>query len=356
LTDLVTGEAVVLELRLAKLASRLLALLIDLAVQLGLLIVGLLIVGGLAGSLDEAASAAIILVFVVAVVVGYPVAFETLTRGRTLGKMALGLRVVREDGGPIRFRHALVRALAAVIEIWITVGAVALVVSLASSQGKRLGDFLAGTVVIRERVPTASAAMVAMPPQLAWWASGLDLSRVPDDLALAARQYLNRSSELAPEIRDSMGARLAAAMAACTSPAPPAGVPAWAYLSAVLAERRRREMARLGAGGGAPPSPYAPQWPSTTGATSGSAPPQPWTPTQPPAYGVAQQPPAYGVAQQPRAYGVAQQPPSAPPQTPAYGVAQQPPSAPPPPPPPPAPRTAPPAPVTDDDNPFAPPQ
>ena len=58
--------------------------------------------------------------------------------------MALGLRVVRDDGGPIRFRHALVRGLVGVVEIWLTVGAVALVVSLASSQGKRLGDFLAG--------------------------------------------------------------------------------------------------------------------------------------------------------------------------------------------------------------------
>ena len=45
------------------------------------------------------------------VFLGYPVAMETLTRGRTLGKMALGLRVVRDDGGPITFRQALVRGL-----------------------------------------------------------------------------------------------------------------------------------------------------------------------------------------------------------------------------------------------------
>jgi len=317
-TDLVTGEAVVLELRLAKLASRLLSLLIDLGAQFALLIIGSLIIGGLASSVDEAAAAAIVLVFYFSVIIGYPATFETLTRGRTLGKMALGLRVVRDDGGSIRFRHSLVRALAGVIEIWLTIGAVALVVSLASSQGKRLGDYLAGTVVIRERVPSGSAAVVAMPPQLAWWASGLDLSRVPDDLALAARQYLIRSRELAPEVRESMGARLAAAMAACTSPPPPAGVPVWAYLSAVLAERRRRETARLGAGGGAPSSPYAPQWPATTGTVSGSAPPARWPPPQPPEYGATQPPPA------------------------------PPPAAPPP--------TAPPAPTTEDDNPFAPPQ
>jgi len=325
-TDLVTGEAVVLELRLAKLASRLLSLLIDLAVQGVLLVVGLLVIGGVASSADEAAAAAIVLIFLVLVIIGYPVAFETFSRGRTLGKLALGLRVVRDDGGPIRFRHALVRAMAAVVEIWITAGAVALVVSLASSQGKRLGDFLAGTVVVRERVPTSSAAVVTMPPQLAWWASGLDLSRLPDDLALAARQFLSRSRELAPEIRESMGARLATSVAACTSPPPPTGVPAWAFLSAVLAERRRRETVRLGGSGAAPPSPYA--QPSPYG-----------QPAQPSPYGQPAPPPPYGQPAPPPPYDTAPRwPVQAAPQPPAPAV---PPWA---------------APPPDDEDPFAPPQ
>ena len=155
--------------------------------------------------------------FFVAVIVGYPVSFETLTRGRSLGKMALGLRVVREDGGPIRFRHALVRGLVGVVEFWMTGGSVALITSLASSKGKRVGDFLAGTVVVRERMPTQAAPIAMMPPQLAGWASTLDLARVPDDLALAARQFLGRFQDLAPEVRESMGSRLAAAMAGVTS-------------------------------------------------------------------------------------------------------------------------------------------
>ena len=60
-----------------------------------------------------------------------------------------------------------------------------------NGKGKRLGDFLAGTVVVRERIPAQAMPLAAMPPQLAGWASGLDLSRVPDDLAMAARQYLS---------------------------------------------------------------------------------------------------------------------------------------------------------------------
>ncbi len=262
----VTGDAVVLELRLAKLASRSLALAIDLALQLTLVLVGTLVVSGVVSFVDDALATAMALVFYVAVIIGYPVAFETATRGRTLGKMALGLRVVREDGGPIRFRHAFVRGLLGVVEIWMTVGAVALITSLASEKGKRLGDYLAGTVVVRERTPVHSAPLATMPAPLAGWAPALDLTRLPDDLALAARQYLSRYGELAPEVRTEMGLRLATAVAAVTTPPPPPGTPPWAFLSAVLAERRRRELFRLGGAvqGWGPPAPPVAQVPPTT--------------------------------------------------------------------------------------------
>lgn len=290
MSDLVTGEAVVLELRLAKLASRSLALALDLTVQVGLLVVGTLVLSGTVSAVDDALAAALALVFYVAVVLGYPVAMETATRGRSLGKLALGLRVVRDDGGPVRFRHALVRGLLSVVEIWLTFGSVALIASLASAQGKRLGDYLAGTVVVRERVPVQGAPVAAMPPPLASWAAGLDLSQVPDDLALAARQYLARAPELAPPVREAMGARLAGALAAVTSPAPPPGTPAWAFLSAVLAERRRREFERLGGGGGRPASPAWPPaawtpaaWPPAGSPPAASPPAASPPPVPPPA-------------------------------------------------------------------------
>ena len=251
MTDLVTGEAVQLEMRLAKLASRGLAIALDILVQLSLLVVGVVVLSGTALFVDDALATAIGLVFYVLVILGYPVAFETFTRGRSLGKMAMGLRVVREDGGPARFRHAFVRGLLGVVEIWLTFGTVALIASLASAKGRRIGDYLAGTVVVHERVPVRAAPVAAMPPQLIGWAQQLDLSRVPDDLALAARQFLARAPELSPQVRDEMGTSLARALAQVTAPPPPPGVPAWAFLSAVLAERRRREMVRLG---GPPPT------------------------------------------------------------------------------------------------------
>ena len=271
---LVTPEAVVLQFETAGIGSRFLAAMIDLFIQGVVLVVASIALVVFAGSGDgggDVAATVLLLLIVTAVLLGYPVAFETLSRGRSLGKLALGLRVVREDGGPIRFRHAFVRGLLGVVEFWLTFGSVALITSLASARGKRLGDFLAGTVVIRERVPTQGAPVTPMPPQLAGWAGGLDLARIPDDLALAARQYLSRFHDLAPAVRDEMGARLAGAMAAVTSPPPPPGVPAWAFLSAVLAERRRRELARL-----QPPTdaPWAPAPPAPYGGTpsAGAAP------------------------------------------------------------------------------------
>nr|WP_042194929.1 RDD family protein [Kibdelosporangium sp. MJ126-NF4] len=236
-------------MRVARLASRGLAFALDVLIQfLTLLFVYLILGAGGAIGFDDALQSAITLLVAVAVLIGYPVLAETLTRGRTIGKAAAGLRVVRTDGGPIRFRHALVRALAGFfVDFWGVglFGAVAVIVSLASRNSQRVGDMLAGTLVVRERIPEQAVAPVYMPPPLADWASSQSVSALPNDLALAIRQYLGRLSELAPEAAHTLGHRLAAEVSAhLGSPMPP-GVPVWAYLSAVLAERRTREEARL---------------------------------------------------------------------------------------------------------------
>ncbi|GDY74625.1 hypothetical protein SAV31267_041100 [Streptomyces avermitilis] len=164
MSELVTGEAVALELRPAKLPSRALAVLLDLTVAvLAYVLVTIALVASTAG-LDEAARFAVSAAAFVLVLVGGPIAVETLSHGRSLGKLACGLRVVRDDGGPIRFRHALVRGAVGVIEILMTFGIVACIASLVSARGRRLGDVFAGTLVVRERVPTGRAAFVPPPP------------------------------------------------------------------------------------------------------------------------------------------------------------------------------------------------
>jgi uncharacterized RDD family membrane protein YckC len=140
--DVVTGEAVVIDVPCARFPSRMVAIAIDIVVQVVLFAVLAVAIGATqaSGDLDAAAAAAIALSATVLILVGYPTIFETLSRGRSLGKLAMGLRVVGDDGGPERFRQALVRALASVFEIWMLLGAPALITSLLSAKGKRLGD------------------------------------------------------------------------------------------------------------------------------------------------------------------------------------------------------------------------
>jgi uncharacterized RDD family membrane protein YckC len=267
--DVVTGEAVPLDLRTAQLPSRLTAAFLDLLVMAGayLLVILALLQAGL-DDVDDALAAGISVVLLVLVFLGYPVVMETLTRGRSLGKMALGLRVVRDDGGPISFRHALVRGLTGLaIErpglFLLSLGpAVGMVVSMLSERGKRLGDMAAGTVVLQERMPARPLWTPVMPPPLAWWAPTLDLTGLDDELALSVRQFLARAGELTPAARDALAADLVGELGARTTPQPPPGTPGWAYLTAVLAERRRREEDRqLRAAGrpGLPPGWY-PGW------------------------------------------------------------------------------------------------
>jgi uncharacterized RDD family membrane protein YckC len=277
-SQVVTGEAVALDLRLAALPSRLVAGAIDVLLQLVVLLVFGAVAGAVSLDVSEAVVNALSILLIVVVLIVYPVTFETLLRGRTPGKAAMGLRVVRDDGGPIGFRHALVRGLTGAFleRPGLTFFVAAVVTSLLSSRDKRVGDLLAGTVVLQERVSTRGGQVAQMPPQLAGWAAALDLSGLTDDLALSARQFVSRASDLTPTAREDLGVRLVAAVLAVTRPAPPPGTPGWAVLAAVLAERRRRDQARYDGGtgsragrpaGSTPGSATAPLRPVSTAAT-----------------------------------------------------------------------------------------
>jgi uncharacterized RDD family membrane protein YckC len=293
--EVVTGEAVVLEVPCARFPSRLLALAIDLGIQLAMILVLLTVVGLSAAhhGMNGAAVAASTITVIVLVLIGYPVIWETATRGRSPGKLALGLRVVGDDGGPERFRQALVRGLATVVDFWLVpfVGVPALICSLLSAKGKRLGDVFAGTFVVQQRLPARRAAAPPVTsPELAGWASSLELSGLSDQTAAVAGRYLSRLPELTPGARAELGERISAAVRAQVGPPPPPGTLAPAYLGAVLAERHRREHARLtaqaapGAEPAAPPpTGTAPAPPAEAG--TGWAPPAGATPVWAPPAG-----------------------------------------------------------------------
>jgi uncharacterized RDD family membrane protein YckC len=281
MSKVVTGDAVVLDVQIAQLPVRAVSALIDISVIFFGYVSSLMLWSVMLTQFDEALTTAILIIFAVLLQVGYPVVFETATRGRSLGKMAMGLRVVSDDGGPERFRQALFRALASVVEIWALAGSPAVICSLLSPRGKRLGDVFAGTMVMSERAPAVMASPV-MPPQLAWWASSLQLSALSAETAEIGRQFLCRRAQLEPRVRNAMAYRIAGEMLAHISPPPPPGAPPELLLAAVLAERHRRELARLqpsGIGYATPTRPYPaspPPWPPPSGPpprTSGFAPP-----------------------------------------------------------------------------------
>ncbi|WP_300403605.1 RDD family protein [Nocardioides sp.] len=243
--DLVTGEAVALDLPPAGLAIRIASGLIDLVVALVLLVVLALVFGIAATNVGGAIATIAVISVTVLVFVAFPTTIETLTRGRSLGKLATGLRTVRDDAGPISFQHALIRALIGFVEIYLFSGVPAFFSMLLSDRGKRLADHAAGTYVVRSRVGLTLAAPTPMPPHLASWAAGADVASLPTGLALGVRQFLGRARDLDPATRQAVGARLAEQVSAYVAPAPPTGTPPYDVLAAVVATRRERDLERL---------------------------------------------------------------------------------------------------------------
>jgi hypothetical protein len=153
-------------------------------------------------------------------------------------------------------------------------GSPAVICSMLSPKAKRIGDVFAGTVVINERGPKLGPPPL-MPPELAWWASSLQLSGLGAEQANVARQFLSRAPQLGPALRDQMAYRIAGEVLSRVAPPPPPGTPPQLALAAVLAERHRRELARLRPSPTGPipgPPPTSPAWPPPS--TGGFSPPR----------------------------------------------------------------------------------
>jgi uncharacterized RDD family membrane protein YckC len=237
----VTGEAVALDVRPASALIRAGGAAIDVLLSVLLIVALLLSLAGLA--VDEAAFRAIIITGIVCCIVVLPTAVETASRGRSLGKLALGLRVVRDDGGAIGFRHAFIRALTGVIEIYLTFGGLAVLVGFLNPSSKRLGDLLAGTHAQVERVPKVPSTAFGVPPELVGWAAIADVARLPDPTARRVASFFGNIEHLVPESRARVAASLAAEVAPYVSPLPDAAPER--FLAAVVALRRQRDLVAL---------------------------------------------------------------------------------------------------------------
>lgn len=279
MSGIVTPEAVRLDFDEANLGSRCLALLLDLLLQFTVLFTVLLAGTALAGAtgegLPEWVGVVLVLLLVFLVLWGYPVGSETLWRGRTLGKAALGLRVVTTEGAPVRFRHAAIRAALSLVDLWLTGGGAAVVSILATSRQQRLGDLVAGTLVLRERTAAGATAPVrfTVPPGAESYAATVDASGMTADDYATVRTFLLRATSLAPDARVRVGTDLARRVAAKLAHVPPAGVTPELFLTAAAARYQQRAT-RPATTPGPALSPARPDWapPASPGATVPPAP------------------------------------------------------------------------------------
>lgn len=242
--SLLIGEAVALDLRPTGFILRGAGAAIDVIATYLLLFASEWVVGMLVPA-DSEQSVFGILSIVISVfwLVAVPVIVETATRGLSLGRLAIGSRIVRDDGGSITFRHALIRGILGVLEFYLSMGGVALVAGLLSPRSKRLGDLLAGTYGLQERVARPTTQTFGVPVQLAEWAQTADVARMPDGLSRRVAQFLSQTGHFTPERRRALAASLANEVARYVSPVP-AGDPEL-FLAAATVVRRERESRAL---------------------------------------------------------------------------------------------------------------
>lgn len=243
--EVLTGEAVALDVQPLGFFLRGLGTLIDVLAAVALYVALALAGSWLLGQSVVGSDISGILSVVVAVLVMVvlPTVVETLSHGRSLGRLAVGGRIVRLDGGAAGFRQAFIRAIAGVLEIWMTVGAVAALVGAFTPRSQRLGDLLAGTYCERTRTPRLPVGVAPLPAVLVEWAGVADVGRLPDRLARRCAQFVRQADRMEPSARHRLATSLAAEAASHVAPLP--AVDPETFVRGVVAVRRDRELAAL---------------------------------------------------------------------------------------------------------------
>src|SRR5690606_17690014 len=202
-----TPEGVTLELTLAGLGSRFGAAAVDILIQ-GVVLLAIVLALSLAGSVVPADlgmfAVGVGTLIIAVVVVGYYLLFEALNAGRTPGKAAFGLRVTTVDGTPLSLAAVTLRTLMRLIDFLpaaYAVGALAIVVT---ARNQRLGDLVAGTVVVRDRQPPPPSSVADAAEPLGWDTSAI--SREELDLV---RRSVERRRALDGDARGRLASDLA---------------------------------------------------------------------------------------------------------------------------------------------------
>ncbi|MGB6429197.1 MAG: RDD family protein [Candidatus Acidiferrales bacterium] len=209
-----TPEQTPLEFEIAGIGSRFLAIAIDTLIQ-----TAAAVIVGLAGALifisllrtREPSTiwlAAILIVFAFVLFYGYFAIFEAIWNGQTPGKRSVGIRVIKDSGRPITPAESVARNLLRIVDQLPTLYATGVVSMLLSKQNKRLGDFVAGTIVVRENSLEKARPVWQAAPVVANITYGSERLGAEEFALIEA--FLNRRNQLEPYVRYQMAAQIAA--------------------------------------------------------------------------------------------------------------------------------------------------
>jgi uncharacterized RDD family membrane protein YckC len=201
-----TPEQIALELPLAGIGSRFLAIAIDTLIQGALyLIAGIVffLVLGLGASVvwfvPGTVGPALGIFVLFAIYWGYFAAFEVLWKGQTPGKRFAGIRVIKESGRPINAVEAIGRNLMRAVDVLPGVYGVGVVCMMCNKQSRRLGDYVAGTVVVHEKASDEVRPAWSTVTDAGSATTGF--GRVTADELILIETYLSRRWELDPAVR-----------------------------------------------------------------------------------------------------------------------------------------------------------
>jgi uncharacterized RDD family membrane protein YckC len=209
-----TPEQIAIEFPLAGIGSRFLAIVFDVLVQfIGYVVLALiaaLVFGGELKRIWPSAwswSAAIFILVVFCLYWGYYAFFETIWQGQTPGKRHAGIRVIKDTGRSITAFEAIARNLLRVVDQFPGIYGVGCVTMFLNKKSKRLGDFVAGTVVVHEK--KAEAAEPFFNLQQGAQLPVYPVTKLSNTELVVIETFLARRLDLAPEVRASTAKRIA---------------------------------------------------------------------------------------------------------------------------------------------------
>lgn len=135
----------VLQYELADLRDRIIAFLIDIVA----LLFGLGILMALLGSVFNGPALTVLMIVLMSVFIFYSLAMEVLNNGQSLGKMAMGIQVIKTTSGRPNFADCAARWVFRLVDIWFSLGGIAAVLVASSSRSQRIGDIVANTAVVK---------------------------------------------------------------------------------------------------------------------------------------------------------------------------------------------------------------